>query len=173
MVKARNRLIRVARIVFHCFEVVMIAIALLICLYWFFSGHETLKDGCERIQGITGYPISEKNASLLLHKNNLSSSIVMVNDLFRGADEIESVMRQLMTADKRWRSASINQNDVHRQVSAQLAYGYRSYDPFRVICDIDNGDFDFMFVDNPNRGDTSVCLVDVDTATIALYIYLD
>lgn len=171
MKKVSNILI-VVRIVFRCFEVTIVAIAFLICLNWFFSGHDTLEYGCERIQEITGYPISSENASLILHKSNPSNSIVIMNDFFRRPDEIESILQELMITDKRWTRTSINQNDVYTQVSAQLAYGYQSYPPFRVICDIEGGNFDFIFVDNPHGGDTCVCLIDADTATIALYIYL-
>ncbi len=160
------------QILFRCVEIVAFIVASCICLNWFLSGHDTLEFGCERIEGITGYPISADNAQLILHKSNQNNSIVFVED-YSSTDEIKAIMKQLVATDKRWTATSINQKDTHEHISSQLEEGkIRSYYQFRVICDINNGDFDYIYVDNPHRGNAHICLVDVDTRTIALYIYI-
>lgn len=146
--------------------------AALIVLNETLSKHDNLTYGIERISGITGYPLTEERVSLILHKSNQSDSIVMIHDLCRQPDEVRAIMEELVAADERWQPANIAQKDAYLEVVSHLAWGFGKYEHFRPVCDIQDGAYDYIFVDNPQKRDTCVSLVDVDTSTIILYIYL-
>ncbi len=172
MVKVLYWIQMAIKIIFRCVEIVAFILASCMCLNWLLSGHDTLEEGCERIERITGYPISSEHSQLILHKTNESNSIVIVED-FSSEEKMKAIMEQLVATDERWTAVSISQKDAHEHISRQIEEGQiPSYAYFRVICDIEDGDFDYIYVDNPHGGDADVCLVDVDTQTIALYIYL-
>lgn len=146
--------------------------ASLIVLNEILSKHDDLAYGIQRISGITGYPLTEEKASLILHKSNNSDSVVMVRD-YRQPDDVQGIMERLVTTDNRWQSVEIPQRDAYQEVVRHIAWGFEKYEHFRPVCDISDGEYDYMFVDSPRKRDTCISLVDVETATIILYIYLD
>ena len=146
--------------------------ASLIVLNETLSGHDNLTFCVERISGITGYPLTEEKASLILHKSNQCDSIVMIHD-YRWPDEVQGIMEQLVATDNRWQSVEIPQRDAYQEVVRHIAWGFEKYEHVRPVCDIGDGVYDYMFVDSPRKRDTRISLVDVETATIILYIYLD
>ncbi len=169
MVKVLYWIQMAMKILFRCVEIVAFILASCMCIYWISYGHDTLEEGCERIERITGYPTSAEHSQLILHKTNDSNSVVIVEEYLSSKEKIKATMEQLVTTDEHWTAASIRQNDAYKYISEQLDQGeyIRSYDQFRVTCDINNGEFDYTYV---NEDYTRVCLVDVDTKTIALYI---
>ena len=169
MVKALYWIKMAIQILFRCVEIVAFILASCMCLYWISYGHDTLEEGCELIERITGYPISAEASRLILHKTNENNSVVIVEEYYSSKEKIMGTMEQLVSIDEHWTAASICQNDTYKYISGQLEQGeyIRSYDQFRVTCDINNGAFDYTYV---NGDYTRVCLVDVDTKTIVLYI---
>ena len=168
-----NRVLeRVLKVILWSALSLVVLAASLIVLNEVLSGHDNLAYGIERISGLTGYPLTEEKASLILHKSNQCDSIVMIHD-YRQPDEVQGIMEQLVTTDGRWQPVKIAQSDTYQEVVKHIAWGFEKYEHFRPVCDIGGGEYDYMFVDSPRKRDTHISLVDIETATIVLYIYLD
>ena len=168
-----NRVLeRVLKVILWSALSLVVLAASLIVLNEVLSGHDNLAYGIERISGLTGYPLTEEKASLILHKSNQCDSIVMIHD-YRQPDEVQGIMEQLVTTDDRWQPVKIAQSDTYQEVVKHIAWGFEKYEHFRPVCDIGGGEYDYMFVDSPRKRDTHISLVDIETATIVLYIYLD
>ena len=106
--------------------------ASLIVLNEILSGHDNLAFGVERISGITGYPLTEEKASLILHKSNQCDSIVMIHD-YRQPDEVQGIMEQLVATDGRWQPVKIAQSDTYQEDVKHIAWGFEKYEHFRPV----------------------------------------
>lgn len=167
----KRAILKTLKIMLWIIASLIVLFASLIVLNEALSGHDNLAYGIQRISNLTSYPLTEEKSSLILHKSNQSDSIVMVHDC-RLPDEMQRIMEQLVATDNRWKPVKIAQKDAYHEVVMHLAWGFQEYEHFRPICDIGNGEYDYIFVDNPQKRDTVISLVDVETATIILYIYL-
>ena len=148
----------------------------MVCIYYYLSGHDNLDFGIKRINGITGYEFDQKRTELILHKSNLCDKIVMVQDL-RQAETIRTQMEMLVVNDNRWKRVHIPESEAYETISKDFAGAMQTRQHFRPVCEIGNGYYDYMFLDvnddHTSHKDRHGCLVDIDTGTIALYIYLD
>ncbi len=166
---------RFITILFRAFEILLVAASVMICIYYHLSGHDNLAFGMERITGITGYAFDQKRVELILHKSNLCDSIVMVQD-HRPAETIRSQIESLVVNDDRWKRVHIPESEAYETIAGNFAGAMQTKQHFRPVCEIGNGCYDYMFLDvsdNAYHKNRYGCLIDVDTGTIALYIYLD
>lgn len=164
-------------VVFMCrmVEIVVVLASVFICVGYVLSGHDNLEYGIQRIAGITGYEMNEKRAELILHKSNRCDSIVMVSDN-RTAETIVEQMETLVETDARWKRVHIAESEAYEIIQSYFSGAYPTSEHFRPVCEIGGGYYDYMFYEKKEegrRGDRKGCLVDIETGTIALYIYLD
>ena len=167
---------RILIIIFRLLEVLVVSASVIICIGYHLSGHDNLEFGIERITGITGYELNQSRAELILHKSNNCDSIVMIHD-FRSTEIISSQMETLVAKDDRWKKVQIPECEAYNTIERDFAGSMQTNEHFRPVCEISNGYYDYEFLDiktdHTSHIDRYGCLVDVDTGTIALYIYLD
>lgn len=123
------------------------------------------------MEGIIGYTFDYEEASLILHKTNMCDSIVMIKD-HRSPEYIDEQMKALVKIDDRWSSIQINERDIYREAILNFSYSMQTNQHFRPVCEINGGDYDYMFIETTDHGDIYGGLVDVETGTIAMYIFL-
>lgn len=150
-------------------EILLIVASICICINYVLSGHENLEYGIERITGLTGYVLDAGKSELILHKTNASDSIVMVEDN-RSIREIKSQMDNLLANDDRWTSVHIAESEAYPIIHSCFSGSYQTSQHYRPVCEIDNGFYDYLFFEK-DKGGIIGCLIDIDTGTIALYIF--
>ena len=158
-------------VVFMCriVEIVVVLVSVLICMEFALSGHDNLEFGIERITGITGYELDKEHASLILHKTNRSDSIVMMSD-DRTVETIMEQMRTLVETDDRWKNVHIAEGEAYEIIRSYFSGAYQTSQHFRPVCEIGGGYYDYMFHEK-KKGGIKGCLIDIETGTIALYIF--
>ena len=161
---------RVAILLCRIVEIAIVLASMLICIEYVLSGHDNLEFGMERITDITGYVLDHEHTDLILHQTNPCDSIVMVNDT-RPIETIRDQMEKLATGDVRWKSVQIPEAEAYEVIASSFSNSYQTDLHFRTVCEIGGGDYDYLFYEE-GKGSISGCLVDIDTGTIALYIYL-
>ena len=166
---------RIIIIIFRVLEVLLVSASVIVCIYYHLSGHDNLEFGAERITRITGYELDQSRTALILHKTNRSDSIVMIQDL-RSTEIISSQMEALVVKDAKWKKVHIAECETYQIIARDFAGSMQTSQHFRPVCEISNGFYDYEYLEinvERNHKDRYGCLVDIDTATIALYIYLD
>lgn len=160
---------RIVIFICHVVEIMLVVTSALICIGYALSGHDNLTFGMERITDITGYVFDDNFTELILHKTNPSDSIVMVED-FRGIETIVTQMDMLVETDARWSTVHIAESEAYETIRSCFSSSYQTAQHFRPICEISRGYYDYMFYETTDGG-IKGCLVDIETGTIALYIF--
>lgn len=160
---------RVFMLLCRIVEIFVVLSSILICIEYLLSGHDNLEFGMERITGITGYVLDHEHTDLILHQTNPCDSVVMVSDA-RSIEVIRDQMENLVASDTRWKSVQIPENEAYEVIASFFSNSYQTNLHFRPVCEIGGGDYDYLFYMEKN-GSIKGCLVDIDTGTIALYIY--
>jgi len=155
-------------IIIQVVEVLLIIVCIAIHR-WLYTPLD-LDNGIDRIEHITGYTFNRNWADLILHTDHPCDSIVMVKD-YRNTNIIEDQMASLLSTDPRWSSVHIAENDAYAFIESHFSGAVQTSLHFRPVCTIDDGYYDYMFY-NKKKKDIYGCLVDVDTGTIAMYIFL-
>lgn len=158
-------------IIFLCriVEIGIILTSIFICIGYQLSGQDDLDFAIERINGITGYALDGAYTDLILHQTNPSDSVVMVVDT-RAAEIIIKQMDGLVATDARWKRVQIAENEAYDFIASYFSNSYQTDQHFRPVCEINRGNYDYLFYETDD-GDIKGCIIDVDTGTIALYIY--
>ncbi|MBE5773471.1 MAG: hypothetical protein E7337_06015 [Clostridiales bacterium] len=154
---------------FRIIEIVIVLSSILICMGYQLSGHDDLDFGLERISGITGYALNTAYADLVLHQSNPSDSVVMVVDT-RATEIIIEQMDELIATDARWKRVQIAESEAYDIIVSYFSNSYQTNQHFRPVCEISGGYYDYLFYEKEDFG-IKGCIVDVDTGTIALYIF--
>lgn len=162
----RRVIILLCRIV----EIVIVLASILVCIGYKLSGHDNLEFGIERIYAITGYALDSAYTDLVLHQTNPCDSVVMVVDT-RSTEIIIEQMDRLIATDAGWKRVQIAENEAYDFIASYFSGSYQTAQHFRPVCEINGGYYDYLFY-KTESGAIYGCIVDIDTGTIALYIFI-
>ena len=127
---------------------------------------ETLEDACALLKEATGYELFSEDAELIINTHKGLASVSFVRDRQKN---IDSKCSELAQSDLKWKKIQIHQQDI----SCFLTDTVKAIAEFEVIFDINNGYYDWAYIDAGVGRDICVCLVDVETGNIALYMWYD
>lgn len=150
-------------------EIVIVLASMLVCIGYQLSAHDDLDFGIQRIKGTTGYDLDSACADLILHQTNPSDSVVMIVDT-RATEILVKQMNDLVVNDTRWRRVQLAEHEAYDYIASHFSTSYQTDQHFRPVCEISGGYYDYLYFETDD-GDIKGCIVDVDTGTIALYIF--